>query len=248
MQIIEVNKYKNILSYYLSDCNNINNRIEKTKYEEIYLLDLFEHYNNCSLGITTRKKSKNKIHLYAGFNVGKLSFFGNRNFLLSGTLFNKTFGYNVNLYKEFFSINKFKKHSLLFDLGLKNLNTSGIDDTAYNVSTGTSYKIKISHSVLKMLLLYRYHYLQNNNFSTFTEIGIGLGQTVINNNSFIDISSSKKSAFKFLGEQSLVIGLGINIKKFSILARVETSNRKVDSWLPLNNHKAITLLLGYKIF
>lgn len=232
--VVTQRKYLNQLSFYFSDCSSKIKISEKLAYEQEALKSLFNEYNQCKgNSVDSYKAEKEKtsveISLLAGVSSTKLDWISDEfnNGIVTAN-FNKSTNFTTGIGFDLVTARSNRRWSIYNEILLKSYKTSG------ESSIGTS---KYDLRYLKLNTMGRY-YLLNKKIRPYLGLGISNGWAIKSENN-VNLDFRKY-------EQGLIGSLGLNIDKFNMEFRYETSNGMSEQQALSSKVNSYFVLIAYR--
>ena len=249
------------LANYLQDCSAMVTAFQNLEYSKPALEKIFMQYYNCGDTEPTFQKQVEKFKIRFGVQGGISLTTINFNTRLQGATFyvldNQNFNNSVNptvgIFLDIVFPRKLRAFSLKNELLFTKYQLYGVFDEVAHSGIHTIHSTELGFSYLKLNTLFNYRY-PSEKFPLFFNAGISNGLSTGYNYSsererFNQVNSGTEEGFKLdkirTYEQSFVLGLGINLRKFSVEGRCELGNGM--SLYPglLSKTQRGYLLLGY---
>ncbi|MDN3641854.1 outer membrane beta-barrel protein [Lutimonas halocynthiae] len=216
------NRHIAVLSYLLSDCPSIKDKISKVKYSERQLTELIEAYNKCSGQASISFKEgkpwfKTHFGLSIGYNFSKLNFssdLNNTEYLTSG--FDYANSIMPGLYFDFLSPRIHER--IAVHVGLAYLSSTYTSNSKIESYTNERNYITMDLEQLKIPLGFKYVFSEKN---ITPYINLGISSTIILESSFSWIQELENNNVVqtydresiFIDDNQLGFWGGIGIKK-----------------------------------
>ncbi|WP_200975236.1 outer membrane beta-barrel protein [Echinicola sp. 20G] len=234
----ENNKYIGQLKLYLGNCQILDKKLNRTKYNTVSMLRLFEFYNSCSGNSMTvynkKEKITTKFGLIVGYSSTSLTFKSDASDHrdLVDANYDLDYGITAGLSLELVFPKHQRKWSVQNELLYSQYNFSKEVEN-YSNDEGYSYtNSDLGYSYIKLNNMVRYTFPLAN-IKTFLNIGLSNGLafnetnekvTTIMYNNNLDERPDKLIRDTRKYEQGLLLGAGIKLKYISIEYRHERGN------------------------
>jgi len=235
----EINNYKTQLRKYLSNCDDIKNRITSLKYSKSNLVSAFDSYYNCVKLNPSFKKELEKTKI----DIGIVSGISKTNFNFNGTAFSdlvksdleENFSITGGGFIEFTPARNRGKRYFRSELLYSYYKTEPISSSS--ISTQVS-KNNFDFAYLKLNSLLGYKFLIGNSHLNLN-LGLSFGYAIkANTEAFNDPKRT---------EVGLLFGLGYGVTKYNIDLRYEQGNGMSSFSNLSSNVDRISILFSYKL-
>ena len=259
--IRENEKFKGQLAFYLVDCKTIQNQLEKTTYNKESLVDLFNHYYNCSNTKTSYQKTADKSHSKFGITAGTtlttldlestdITFNP-----ITAPEYSKSVNFTVGAYYDYVFLRNMEKWSFYNELAWHGYECVGyyntyVSENEYSNSTNT-----MGLNYLKLTSMIRYKY-PIKKASIFCNLGISNNYALS-----AGMKNYKETETMFYGRETtkvtpiftdlrryefgLVIGIGARYKHFNIETRFEKGNGMSSNYAVKSTTYRYSMFLSY---
>jgi hypothetical protein len=249
-----VEKYKNQLTFYFSDCMEMLEDIKSISYSESSLLTIFAKYHQCkgqSTSQVKKEKLKYTFDISGGFTYSKIKFGGSPELLFSGGQFKSFSSYAFLISAGLPIVKKFQRRNIVAELGIKNNNIVGADSMQGGIGSSYLANINLKYSYIKGNLLYRHYFILLNNISAFADLGFSVGRAFrkkgeVRNvtNGLIYTNYNNLNA----SDANFTIGAGVLMHKILAMIRYEQGNLLTINSAISSNIKTIYIMAGLRIF
>jgi hypothetical protein len=229
---VTIERYRNQLTYYMSDFPKLNDQINSTKYSLASLVKIVVDYNNLSAPGTDFyvqhfDENKTQFGIVGGFyssrigpqvNLNNISFPADNSF---------TFGASL----KFISSKQFNRHMFCTELLYKPLYTVASGQNISNYATN-NITYTLDYAYLKMNIFYRYIFERTKDLDFFFDFGLSFAYALKSNNyetvksNFFGTITNETYSLGDPGTYEFAIlgGLGVSKNQFSFDIRYEVSN------------------------
>ncbi len=252
--VVDNKKYIGQLAYYLSDCNDIQAKLEKLPYKSKNMTRLFDYYYDCTDAEMIFEQKRNDVlvegGLLAGFSISDLKFDGLAEQYLIDQDFRASTNFSGGLYLDIILPFVHQKWSFYNEL----IYSSYVFDGYYEIYNNdrdyikSSYKIGATYIRINSMIRYKYPV---GRFFIYVNGGIsnGFARNVVNNQKmYIQFYSTSREKEKpvfnnyLKYEQAFNIGLGVKYKRYSVETRYELGS----GMSSYSIRKSFIFFLGFK--
>lgn len=258
--IITVDRFKQQLQNYFSDCPAIQQKIPLLTYSQNRIDKLFKtYYAECGISkpdfVQKVERASFQTGVLAGMSASKISFKGTNAPYLTNASFPTSYNVTAGIFLNIIFPRTQKKLSLYNELIFTSFKAKSHSEEHNSDRDYSLTDVSLGYGYLKLNNMVRYR-IPLSAFSLFINVGLANGLVVSETNSrrketyfFADqgsITEDKAVAFVRKHEEALLLGVGGIVKKYSLEIRYEAGNGMSGSNNLKSPVKRIHFLLGYR--
>lgn len=258
--IITIDRFKQQLQEYFSDCPGMQRRISMLSYSKNRLTKIFKSYYeefSTSKPSFVQKTERVSVQtgVLAGLSATKISFKGSSAPYLTGQDFPVSYNISAGAFLNLVFPRTQRKLSLYNELIFTSFKTSNHTEEYVSDQNHSFSDVSLGYSYIKLNNMIRYKFPMHA-FDLFINAGLSNGLVVSETNSrrketyfFSDqgsITEIKAIEFSRKHEEALLAGIGGTVKKYSLEFRYETSNGMSGSTNIKSPVKRYYFLLSYR--